>query len=309
MKKLILLLIVSVAFAFTVQSQNAADSIKNQPVVKKCCFKFASIALSSGVNKYRTMGHDDNDFEKSTKDHSNWNSGNLNFMSSMNMGDMTTRNLLTFEIGLNPWSKKLNNYNKKRELTIGLFYSGSDLESRKSMEFASTPGDTFTINSIKYQTDTVSRTSKSHVVNANVLGASVQYLFKTDPEKRISLFTGVGIDAAFAITSRIHDNYQKDSSVMLSFYGNKTNYDQFDNGYFLGSEEQKSSLKADPTIFASINMPFGVNFRLCKKKDIWNQMNIFIRGNLGLETEIVVHHETHFNPYIGCAVGFKFDFK
>ncbi len=317
MKKLVLLLFVISAFAFTAQSQSISDTTKKHCEGKKCCmkdgqkccFKFTSISLSSGANKYRTLGKEDFEFENPSKDNHSWNSGNKGSMMNFNSGNFTTRNQLTFEIGLNPYSKKLGDYNKKRELTIGIFYSGSNLEDRHGEYFASTPGDTFSINSVKYQTDTVSRTRKSFEIRANVIGASVQYLFKTDPEKRVSLFTGVGIDAAYAITANIHESYQKDSAVLLSFYNSSANYDQFGSGNFLGSEETKTFTKAEPTIFASINMPFGINFRLCKKKEIWNQMNFFIKGNLGLETEIVVHKNTHINPYAGCAFGFKFDFK
>jgi len=292
------------------------DTVKTRSEVKKGCFKIASLSIASGMNKYRTMGHfdkdHDRDFDKPSQGQNNWHSGNMGFMSNTNQGDIMTKNQIILEMGLNPWSKKLVDYDKKRELTIGLFYSGSNLEDRFHEEFASTPGDTFSFNTVKYQTDTIARIRNSFVIKANVLGASVGYLFKTDPEKRFSLFTGVGIDFAYAITARIYERYTKDSAVILSFNGTNNDFisdQEFDHGNFLGSEENKSDIKAEPTMFSSIYVPFGINFRLCKKKDIWNQMNLFMKGNLGMEAEIVVGGKSHFNPFMGCAIGFKFDFK
>jgi len=304
MKKLVLLLVVLTAFVFNAQSQVTSDTSKNHCATKKCCmkdgkkccFKFSSISLSGGENKYRTIKRDDFEFEKPSKDD---NSGKMGSMMNFNSGDMTSRNQLTFEMGFNPYCKKLGDYNKKQELIIGLYYSSSDLANHHSEHFVSTPGDTIVVNSVKYQTDTVARLRRSYVEKANVLGAEVQYLFKTDPERKVSLFTGVGINAAYAVTTRIYESYVKDSAVLLSFYNASPNYDQFGSGNFLGNEEQKYHKPADPTFFASINMPFGVNFRLCKKKEILNQMNLFIKGNLGLQGEFVVHHGTHFNPYAG----------
>jgi len=53
------------------------------------------------------------------------------------------------------------------------------------------PGDTFSYNSVMYRTDTLTRTQSDYVERANVLGAKVQYLYKTDPEKRVSFIHGV----------------------------------------------------------------------------------------------------------------------
>jgi hypothetical protein len=313
MKKLVLLLIAFTAFTFTAQSQNSTDTTKSGEGTKKGCFKISSLSIASGVNKYRSMGHDEFEFGKPDKDQSNWYGGNTGFMKgNNNMDNITSRNQVILEMGLNPWSKKLGEYNKKRELTIGLYYSGSNLEDRFHESFTSTQGDTFTFNTIKYQTDTVARTTQSNVVKANVIGASIQYLFKTDPERRFSLFTGIGIDVAVSITARVHERYTKDSAVVLSFSGTNPdligNY-EFDKGDFLGNEEQRSSISSNPYVFTSVFVPFGVNFRLCKKKDIWNQMSLFMKGNMGLEAEMVVGGKPHFNPYMGCAMGFKFDFK
>ncbi len=307
--------------ASSVQDNGLSDVKRSLTIEKKGCFRIASLSLASGMNKYRELGDDEKDWGRPDKDQQNqsgqhgWSFGNMGSMmggKSVGNGGFNTRNSIILEMGLNPWSKKMGNYNKKRELTIGLFYSGSDLANRYSKEFLTTAGDTFSFNGVNYQTDTVARIQKSYVEKANVLGVGVQYLFRSDPEKRISVFAGVGIDAAYALTARIRQTYTKDSALVLSISGASEDHvgdREFDNGKFLGNEETKTTVNAKTSMFASVYLPFGIDFKLCKKKDIWNQFSLFLKGNLGLETAIVVGSKTHFNPYMGAAIGLKFDFK
>jgi hypothetical protein len=309
MKKFILFLFVFSAFALISQGQNDTNVVKPQPVKKNGCFKLASISLDLGSNDYRIMNHDDMGFGDSSNSLNKMHSGNMGSLLNNKGGNTLSKKELTMEIGLNPYSKKLGDYNKKQELLIGLYYSGSDIADINSMKYANTVGDTFSFNSVLYQTDTIARSEYSYRVAANVLGASVKYLFKTDPEKRFSLFTGVGINAAYAITAQIHERFTNDTAVVVNFYNTNPDINGFDNGSFLGGSEEKISRKAKSEIFASVFVPFGLNFRLCKTKEVWNQMNLFIQGRVGLETEIIVKGATHLNPYMGCSMGFRFNFK
>jgi len=308
MKKLVLLCMVITAFAFNAQSQTNSDTGVPKSETKKCSFKISSLSFESGTNQYRTLEHRGNDFEKPSEFRNEWHSGNMNFMGGRN-GDMTSRRNIMLGIGMNPYSKKLGAYNKKRELYIGLYYSGSDLANHHSIRTETIPGDTFSFNTVRYQTDTLIRSQRIFVEKANVIGVNVQYLFKTDPEKRISLFTGFGIGAAYAVSTRIHETFIKDTAVVLGVYGTNTFASDFDRGTFVGGQEVRVRKTADPTLFASIAIPFGVNFRLAKNKDIWNQMNLFMRGDMGLQEQIVIGGHSHLNPYMGCNMGFRFDFK
>jgi hypothetical protein len=339
MKKLVLSIIVTTAFAFSVQSQNstatgksadatdrndasdtrvtaagtstssisnqaAADALKTVPVEKKGCFRLASISLSSGSNTYRNFENTEPEFGHKSKDHYSWTEGNM----MKGSGNTVSKNQIVFELGLNPWSKKSGNYNKKQELTIGLIYTRSNYSNLISQEYFSTPGDTFTNNSVNYRTDTLLSTQIIHAQQANLLGIGVQYLFKTDPERRLSAFTGVGIDAAFSITSRIFETHLRDSAVAVGYLDSKPeNYD-INNGKFLG-ELQTIETITDPNFTTSIAIPFGLNLRLCKKKEILNQFNLVFKGSLGLEAEFIVNHKPHFNPFMGMSIGLKFDFK
>jgi len=56
----------------------------------------------------------------------------------------------------------------------------------------------------------------------------------------------------------------------------------FDNGTFVGGVETSYTRRAGPTIFAGVFIPFGVNFRLCKAKDIWNQNEYLFEGKYGI---------------------------
>ena len=278
MKKLIFFLFILTAYAFNSQCQNDPGLGSSQPEKKKCCFEIASLSIAVGNNDYKTLGRN-NDFEKHSKELNNNQLDNSRYMMDHKGGNISFRSQLNLEIGLNPYSKKLNGYNKKRELILGLYYSSFNLVDKSSAKFTTVPGDTFSNNSVKYQTDTLIRTHRTYRKEADVLGITAQYLYKTDPQKRLSLFTGYGINAGYAINEQIYKNYSKEEAVVVNFYDTKPDINEFGNGNLLSNTERKIRIKPDPMIFSSIFIPFGVNFRLCKTKEIWDQMNLFMMGS------------------------------
>jgi hypothetical protein len=311
MKKIVLCLIVLSAFALKGQSQNEPNVVDPQSGSKKACFKLASLSISSDVNDFPTMNHLDKGFGmgQPSKGMNNMFPGNTDFMKGNHAGDMNSRKQLNLEMGFNPYSKKLGGYNKQREFDIGLTYSGSNLKDKNSNKFTSTPGDTFSHNSAIYQTDTIKRTHQVYRQEASVLGISAQYLYKTNPDKRVSLFTGYGLNIGYALTSRIYKKYSTDSVLVVSPYNVLASANDFSNGEQIGSEVQKTSGNAQPTFLTSVFIPVGINFRLSKTKEIWNQMNLFAKANVGLEAETAVSRRTHLLPYVGCSLGFAFNLK
>jgi hypothetical protein len=293
------------------QSQNEPNVVDQQSGSKKACFKLASLSISSDMNDFPTRNHRDKGFGmgQPSKGMNNMFSGNTDFMKGHHAGDMNSRKQLNLEMGFNPYSKKLDDYNKQRELDIGLTYSGSNLKDKNSNKFTSTPGDTFSHNSALYQTDTIKRTHQIYHEEASVLGISAQYLYKTNPDKKISLFTGYGINVGYALTARIYKKYSSDSVLVVTPYNIPANANDFSNGAQLGSEIQKTIGNAQPTFLTSVFVPIGLNFRLSKTKEIWNQMNLFAKADVGLEAEIAVSRRTHFLPYMGSSLGFAFNLK
>jgi hypothetical protein len=309
MKKIVLLLIVFTAFAFAAQSQNATDTVKTKSEVKKCCFRISNLSIASGVNKYRVQSRFDDMYEDNGRN-KEAHFGKMGFRMENDNRNIRSRNYINLEMGLNPWSKKMGIYNRRQELTIGLYYSASNLEDSYYSSFATTPGDTFTFNTIKYKTDTLSRTEHYFARGADLLGARVEYLFKTDPEKRFSVFTGVGIDLSYTLRTEISESIVKDSSIVLNFYNNSSTMDFMNTQTNLGSEDIMHYFgKGDPTFFTGVYIPYGLNFRLCKKKEILNQFSLFMKGSLGLEAEFASNHKPRFNPFMGTSLGLKFNFK
>lgn len=309
MKKLILILVVLVGFGLNGMSQNDTVSTKASGSKKTCCMKFSSLSVDMASLKYRTLHNTDKDFDPMKDNNGNFNMGKGNSMMNGNNGTSTTGKEMTFEMGFNPYCKKLGDYNKKQEFVFGFFYSGSDLANQNSEKFSSTVGDTFSFHQVLYQNDTMIRSRSDYRESANVLGVTAKYLFKTDPERRFSLFTGIGLKFACTVTSRVYKRNSEDTAVVINYYNVKPNFGLFDDANNIGTSDTWYRGKAETTLFTSVFAPFGVNMRLCKKKEIWNQMNIFMQGIVGLELETKVKGGTHLNPFMGCSMGFKFDFQ
>ena len=269
----------------------------------------SGISVDMGSFSYRTIHKENQDNENFQDGQGSFGMGRGNSMMYSNNGNSNSRKELTFEIGFNPYSKKLGEYNKRQEFAIGFFYSGSDLANENTEKFSSTVGDTFSFHQVLYQNDTMIRSRSEYRESANVLGVSAKYLFKTDPEKRFSLFTGIGLKLACTITSRVYKRNSEDTVVSVNYYNTQPNYGLFEDAKNIGTSDTWYRGKSEATVFTSVFAPFGVNMRLCKKKEIWNQMNIFMQGVVGLELESQIKGSTHLNPFMGCSMGFKFDFQ
>ena len=120
------------------------------------------------------------------------------------------------------------------------------------------------------------------------------------------------MQTGYAISSQIYERIRKDSMV-VNFYAatqvTPTHFDNFNNGLLLASDEQKIRRDAKSTLLASVFIPFGINLRLSESKAIWDQLGVFIKGSVGLETQVVAGHKTHFDPYMGMSMGLKFSIK
>jgi len=309
MKKLLLAICASTVFSLNVQSQNDPNKVNSQAIDNKACLKLSYLSISMDNNKYRTMGDDGKDFHKMSKDQNSMHSGDMGSMMNHLGSNFNSGRKLNFEVGFNPYSKKLNDYNKKREILFGLYYSGSDLANRKSTKMTSVPGDTFSHNSVMYQNDTIKRTQKSYREEANVLGLTFQYLYKTDPEKRFSLFAGYGINLGYAVNARIYKRSSKDSAIVVGLSGAQPSFELFNNETKLGTDVHRSSVEAKPTFLTNVFIPVGLNLRLSQSREILNKMNLFVKADMGLQVETIVNRRAHFNPYIGCGFGLTYDLR
>ncbi len=221
-------------------------------------------------------------------------------------------------LGITPYSKKLGKYRDNRELRLGI---GSNFGIRRSYNFYKYEAivvDTFqSVNgNPNVYADSLIHTYYSYNENIFDLNFSISYIFKTNTEKRVQLYAGVGAEYGISVSYYLTvDNYENQS---LYYYndGNKPDYESVSGYYpyyYYGNEKYtsnttKSNMK-NAAHFVRAYIPMGINFRLSDHNSFFKHVNIYSEFSPGIEFMFVKNEDAYINPYMGVAiVGFSYKF-
>jgi hypothetical protein len=146
-------------------------------------------------------------------------------------------------------------------------------------------------NTARYDTITFSQNGNSFFLDstfseyysmnysAHQIKLNASLNFTTKPEKRWSLFGGIGVAAGISVDAKtdIYRSIQRDVSLASGQTMN-TPYlynSQFTNGYFTGPEMKSESFKNKTNTTLAAFIPLGVDFRLGKLRDFYKKIHLF----------------------------------
>jgi|GEM_PF-3654383 len=182
---------------------------------------------------------------------------------------------LRLNASFNLLNKKTGTYNLKNELQIGLSFNYSPRYYASYSYNKSIPKVTF-FNSggVKKVVDSSEYDHLYFSFEFIQLGLSVGYVFRTDPNRCISLFANPNLDIHYSFHSYynvyremttdkiINNGMSITSKDTVYFYSYKTaGYDEF--------------IDIPGSIFIRPNMTYGINFRLSKKVPVLKHFNIY----------------------------------
>jgi hypothetical protein len=137
-------------------------------------------------------------------------------------------------------------------------------------------------------------------------------LFKTDVNRRVHFYAGIGANYGIALRSDVsvyedvyrsvyyYNEYDKPSEDEIYFYNHANNYN-----YTYSTST--TSLKS-PMQFARIYIPLGLSLNLSKKPaSFFSHVDLYTELNPGVEFQIVSSAKTYANPYFGVGfIGFRY---
>jgi hypothetical protein len=101
-------------------------------------------------------------------------------------------------------------------------------------------------------------------------------IFRTNPESRWSLFTGIGITAGVSVKA----------STNIEYSGSDSNEFRYMNGNISTQNWWKTSKteshKNKNNVTASAFVPIGVDFRLGSKREFWKKIHLFYEMRPGI---------------------------
>ena len=222
--------------------------------------------------------------------------------SPSNGFSMTGNSVFSVMVGINFSDKQKTIYKANPLLRLGVsYFSGTTLTGVLVKE-SRTPFDTLTSTQTGQTVYIDSITTKRY--NMNYSSEQVRFdgsvIFRTKPEARWSLFTGIGITAGLSINSitdiyytnygRSETRYMNGSTTTTSSYSNSDN-----------SKTEKFKNKSNVGI--STYIPMGVDFRIGKKREFWKRTHLFYELRPGINITSIPELRTITNAGMQQGLG------
>jgi hypothetical protein len=187
---------------------------------------------------------------------------------------VTGNSMFSVLLGLQFSDKQKTTYKKNPLVRLGIsYFSGTTLTggSYKSMR---KPFDTLTSAQSGQITFIDSVTSKSYNMNysSKQLRFDGSVIFRTRPEARWSLFTGIGITAGISFNATTNIDY----STFVGTETRNSNNNAFSSYNYSNSGDSKTEIfRNKNSIGASTYIPLGIDFRIGRKSEFWKQAHLF----------------------------------
>lgn len=299
MKKLIVLsLLIATIHGY---GQNSSD--KTTDLKKKACMKLSSVYLNA--NKYSIQDElfNSNDYKYNNMQSFGYGNMHISGSKSPMMGSGINVSQINLGIGLNPYCKKLGDYNRKQEFRVALSYTHgtrSLTDNSSTFPFA---GETFTSPNNVMFSDTLKTKRITTSEKLTELGFDLSYIFRTNQEKLVSLFTGIGLNTGYAIVSDLITNTSYKAKIVYYIDGEEISND--DN---ISKKDPESKLgSVDKSILLRPYIPFGINFRLAKTHKFFSKMNLYIQGQAGAEYQQLLNGTDYYiKPMVSMGFGIKY---
>jgi len=276
-----LILIVAGCSFFT--EINAQEGAKQKP------FKIGAVSIEAGLSTKLGSGTPYEEilshtpsgqyliaYDQLMKDY-NWNQGYAFSMYGFNP---------SVHLSLHPFSKEKNAYNLNRELRVGVGFNNNTLSAYGYNK--EVIGDTSVYSSIGYSEST------------NYMNLDASFIYKTDPERRLSFYIGYGLTAGAALNSQLSRSYYQDTTFSFVAGGSQHYYNS------LKPDQSWDTYQVYSSYFVEAYIPYGVSMRLSKRVPVASNFNIFAEGKIGLNYTDYINADHRLSNTYNVAWGIRY---
>lgn len=263
--------------------------------VKKVCIQ--DVYVQTGLFTERNSNGTLADFKtlapKSKLLDNNFTDYNTNSGMSMNSNTM-----FSVMLGIKFGDTKNKKYKPNPLLRLGIsYFSGTSLTGYLYKETRKTY-DTLTSSQTGQNIYLDSITSQSYGMNysSQQLRFDGSVIFRTNPEARWSLYTGIGITAGLSINAKTEIYYSKNQYSN----SNSTSYSSFGSGDY-----KSENFKQKNNFGASTFIPLGVDFRIGKKREFWKRTHLFYELRPSINITSIPELRTTINPSLQHGLGLR----
>jgi len=203
--------------------------------------------------------------------------------SEFYVGVTTTDNIFNINLGLLFFDIEKQDYKSNPQFNLGITFISASTLSAYYSKYQNIRYDTLTsqTSSNLIFLDTIK--SESYQMNYlfQQIGLNANLIFRTQPEARWSLYSGIGLYATVSLmaATHIYHNYSEyvayvfpDNSIYRNYSSNSSN-----------QSENDSEIHANKTnISIYTYVPLGLDFRIAKKNEFWRKMHLVCEMQPGL---------------------------
>lgn len=206
------------------------------------------------------------------------------------------------------YNKQKQTYNTNPQLNLGITFIGANSLSAYYSKNESIRFDTLSSSnssSVIYMDSAINQSYQMNYLYQQI-GINANIIFRTQPQARWSLFSGLGVTATASLMANTHISYNQ-SEYINYIFSNAADYRAFNNSQ--QNHATKNEIHENKTnVSAFVYVPLGIDFRIGKKNEFWKKMHIAMdmqpgivldyipelgskvygtmRGNFGLRVEI-----------------------
>ena len=229
---------------------------------------------------------------------------NLTDFSQSGGFGLTSNTMFSVMLGIKFSDKQKTTYKANPLLRLGVSYFSGTTWAESLYKEERTPYDTLTSTQTgqTIYVDSVTTENYSMIYSSEQLLFYGSLIFRTNPEARWSIFTGIGITAGFSVIANT-DIYYNNFGRTETHYPNDNT---FFSSYYSSSYNSKTEKHRNKNNFgASTFIPMGIDFRIGKENEFWKQIHLFYELRTGINITSVPELRTITNTNIQHGLGLK----
>ncbi len=265
-------------FAFLTSFINLDAQEKKALPLKK--FRLFDISIQTGENLTRLPATTLNDFRKLAPQSELLK----NDFSSFELYDRKISAIseaYSALIGIQFLRKDKTDYHKNVNLRIGLYYANSTMSTGAVYSEQQSSQDTLVSienGQISYIDSTI-RESYGMYYSGRQFSLSTSLIFRTDTERRLTLYGGLGINLGLSLHTKTHIYHSQIYQIDTTDEQGYTNSD-----YIISTENNpgQESFENKSALITQVYLPVGIDLRLSNKNNFLKSFHIYSEANAGL---------------------------
>jgi len=189
------------------------------------------------------------------------------------------------------------------QLRFGFGYGSTQSIGNYWSNEVRTPSDTFVSSSGKrIYTDSVFYESVNVSYSSSQARLMADILFHTNPDRRFSLYIGIGMNVGLTFNNQTQVYYTSQSNIKSSDNGNISFYEAGE----ISAKNEWSKNKGGWLL--GVYVPAGLSYRLGKTTPVLNQTSLFMEVKTGLTAMAIPELQTYLLPTIQSSFGARLRF-